>query len=117
MLVGYHINDGHSSQLANAHIKTMELLDNNYHIYFGGDLSEHNRIFKEEPKRVCKRLRENYADGPTFMEDFCEGLIIHEFIHLLLFDITGSLDTTWDFDNVDDEEQISAPGFWLRGCE
>lgn len=112
MEVRYQINDGESSQYAHAHLKPDDLRTNDYCIYLGGDLGEQDRINKDHPNYLKDKRILRYPSVGSFLESFCVGLITHEFIHLIIFELTHSMLAVRDFDSVDVKDQISAPDFW-----
>ncbi len=112
MEVRYQINDTGKSILAHAHVKTDDLLVNDYCIYLGGDIDEQNRIHKHHPEYIKDKRILRYQSSGEFIEAFCEGLITHEVIHLVIFDLTRELEITRDFDTIDKKDQICAPDFW-----
>jgi hypothetical protein len=100
MIIEYAINPTHGD-LGQAYIIPDDLHAGKPVIYLGGTLEIMNRIMKNDPSRITDERVLKAGSWERYYEARIEQLITHENIHIFIFDVTNSEETTRNFDNID----------------
>jgi len=111
MDVEYKIAKDKNNSVIAAHIKERELIQGQLVIYLGSNVEKQELSFSQYKKHLYNKRLRSFPSYSQHLEDDAEILLIHEFIHLLLWKITNNLYTVCGFDDVDRCDEISGYGF------
>ena len=97
---------GHIGE-SNAYVMPDDLLRGKRIMYFGGNMDKVTAVYNDEPERITDNRVYQFPSYIDYLITNTERIVSHETIHLLIYDLTKSIDTTRDYDNIDGNNEIT----------
>ena len=108
MRINYQTGD---YETFNAYVQPQEIINGEKNIYLGGNIETLEKNFSEKPLEFRDSRIFLFNSYSHYLETNIERIISHEIIHLTIWDLTQSMKTVEDFDNIDLPPQRSVTGF------